>query len=91
MNGSFIDVRPERFVGIQNHTDEHNGRIAAYVRRGDHLPEADDQSFRFRKDLGLPNQVRLFRRLDFSRSGASRSVMRSLLLVTNANSYYHQL
>jgi hypothetical protein len=23
MNGSFVDVRPERFVGLRSHTDEH--------------------------------------------------------------------
>jgi hypothetical protein len=39
------------------------GRIASAVRRGDHLQKAKDQSFRFRKDLGLPNQVCLFRRI----------------------------
>jgi hypothetical protein len=35
---------------------------ASFVRRGDLMHEARDQSFRYRKDLGLPNQVCLFRR-----------------------------
>jgi hypothetical protein len=35
---------------------------APEVRRGDLVHEAKDQSFRYRKDLGLPNQVCLFRR-----------------------------
>ena len=34
---------------------------ASFVRRGDLWHGAKDQSFRFRKDLGLPNQVCLFR------------------------------
>jgi hypothetical protein len=42
--------------------DEQDGRMASVVRRGDRLREASDQSFRHRKDLGLPNQVCLFRR-----------------------------
>jgi hypothetical protein len=46
---------------LQNHTDEQDGRIASVVRRGDRLQKANDQSFRFRNDLGLPNQVCLFR------------------------------
>jgi hypothetical protein len=45
----------------KNHTDEQDGRITPFVRRGDRLHEANDQSFRYRKDLGLPNQVCLFR------------------------------
>jgi hypothetical protein len=35
--------------------------MAFQVRRGDPGREAKDQSFRYRKDLGLPNQVCLFR------------------------------
>ena len=47
-------------------TDEQSGRRgASHARRGDLRHEAKDQSFRYRKDLGLPNQVCLFRhRLD---------------------------
>src|ERR1700744_3438254 len=61
MNYSCVDVRPER-SSIENHTDERLDACAASnVRRGDLLREAKDQSFRYRKDLDLPNQVCLFR------------------------------
>jgi hypothetical protein len=51
----------------ENHTDERLGAWAASdVRRGDLVHKAKDQSFRFRKDLGLPNQVSLFRREQYS-------------------------
>jgi hypothetical protein len=47
----------------ENHTDERiDAWMASHVRRGDLVHEAKEQSFRYRKDLGLPNQVCLFRR-----------------------------
>ena len=47
---------------MENHPDEHRDAMdASAVRRGDLLREAKDQSFRYRKDLGLPDQVCLFR------------------------------
>ena len=62
MNYSCVDVRPER-SSFENHTDERlDAWTASNVRRGDLVREAKDQSFRYRKDLGLPNQVCLFRR-----------------------------
>jgi hypothetical protein len=52
------------FLRLEYLTDEHMGaRSASDVRRGDLVHEAKDQSFRYRKDLGLPNQVCLFRRV----------------------------
>lgn len=55
------------FLGFENHTDERlDAREASDVRRGDLLHEAKDQSFRYRKDLGLPNQVCLFRQRLYS-------------------------
>jgi hypothetical protein len=50
------------FPQVENHTDERfDAWTASDVRRGDLVREAKDQSFRYRKDLGLPNQVCLFR------------------------------
>ena len=51
----------------ENHTDERlDASAASDVRRGDPVHKAKDQSFRFRKDLGLPNQVCLFRHEQYS-------------------------
>jgi hypothetical protein len=62
MNCSFVDVRPERSSGLRA-TPANDWALeeASDVRRGGPLHEAKDQSFRYRKDLGLPNQVCLFR------------------------------
>lgn len=43
-----------------------DARVASGVRRGDLMHGAGDQSFRERKDLGIPNQVCLFRLGEFS-------------------------
>jgi hypothetical protein len=52
---------------LENHTDERLGAYSASdVRRGDLMHKAKDQSFRYRKDLGLPNQVCLFRQWQYS-------------------------
>ncbi len=51
------------FLEPETLTDEPRGaKEAPFGRRGDLVHEAKDQSFRYRKDLGLPNQVCLFRR-----------------------------
>jgi len=48
---------------LENHTDERlSACVAPDVRRGDLVHKAKDQSFRYQKDLGLPDQVCLFRR-----------------------------
>jgi hypothetical protein len=50
------------FFDNENPADERlDAWMAPPVRRGDLVHEAKDQSFRYRKDLGLPNQVCLFR------------------------------
>ena len=55
---------------MESRTDERSDALMAPdVRRGDLMHEAKDQSFRYRKDLGLPDQVCLFRRLLFYRAG----------------------
>lgn len=47
-----VDVRPERSLGFENHTDEQLGAcVASDVRRGDLDHKAKDQSFRYRKDF----------------------------------------
>ncbi len=52
---------------------------ASFVRRGDLRHGAKDQSFRHRKDLGLPNQVCLFRPCQDSAlaNGSQRPLRRS--------------
>ena len=50
------------FLKLETQADERVTRGVTRVRRGDLRREAEDQSFRYRKDLGLPNQVCLFRR-----------------------------
>jgi len=66
MKHSCVEVRPERF-SVEIHTDERSDAcVASNVRRGDLVREAKDQSFRYRKDLGLPNQVCLFRHSVYS-------------------------
>ena len=48
---------------VENRTDERlDAWMAPAIRRGDLMHKAKDQRFRYRKDLGLPNQVCLFRR-----------------------------
>ena len=57
-----VDVRPERFSNPSTtRTNAGLPKRASKVRRGDLVAEAKDQSFRYRNDLGLPNQVCLFR------------------------------
>ena len=54
----------------ENHTDERlSACVAPDVRRGDLVHKAKDQSFRYRKDLGLPDQICLFRRGLYSFAG----------------------
>jgi hypothetical protein len=68
-----VVVRPERFSNLSTtRTNPGAPRRASKVRRGDLVHEAKDQSFRYRKDLGLPNQVCLFRRSIFSDMTAVR-------------------
>jgi hypothetical protein len=55
---SMLDGTVHRF---ENRTIEQVNAAASDVRRGDLVHQARDQSFRFRNDLGLPNQVCLFR------------------------------
>ena len=57
-----MNVRPERFSGSRTSRTNERTPAASDIRRGDLKHEAKDQSFRYRKDLGLPNQVCLFRR-----------------------------
>jgi len=46
--------------------EREDAKASPFVRRGDLVREAKDQSSRHREDLGLPNQVCLFRRPNHS-------------------------
>lgn len=55
------------FLEPETHTDERGTQSASFVRRRGLGHEAKNQSTRYREDLGLPNQVCLFRRAASSR------------------------
>jgi len=54
---------PERFIDARTTRTNNRYRLSGpMLVVGDLMHEAGGQSFRFRKDLSLPNQVCLFRR-----------------------------